>query len=48
MHSVPVWLAKSPSVEEKMFTWVETFSQIVEKAGAMTSVAIAAAPHAVV
>ena len=47
-QSVPVWAAKSPSVEEKMFTWPEAFSQVVEKAGGMASAAIAAAPQAVI
>lgn len=47
-QSVLVWSAKTPSMEEKMFTWPEAFSQVVEKAGGIAGAAVAAAPQAVV
>jgi 2,3-diketo-5-methylthio-1-phosphopentane phosphatase len=47
-HSVPIWAAKAPSIEEKMFTWPKSFSQVVEKAGSIASAAVAAAPQAVI
>jgi len=47
-QSVPVWHAKTPAKEEKMFVWPETFTTIVEKAGSLASAAVAVAPQAVV